>query len=66
MTLKDYIAAGLARGAYGSGMRQFMESYDFLLTPSVATPAFDVGRFHRLPTTATPGWHGRRSAIPST
>ena len=25
-------------------MRQFMQSYDFLLTPSVATPAFDVGR----------------------
>ena len=29
-------------------MRQFMERYDFLLTPSVATPAFDVGRLSPL------------------
>jgi len=42
--LKTYLQANAARGAYGSKMRQFMESYDFLLTPSVATPAFDVGR----------------------
>lgn len=42
LSLKEYLAANSARGAYGSGMRRFMESYDFLLTPSVATPAFEV------------------------
>ena len=44
LSLKAYLTANAARGAYGSGMRRFMEAYDFLLTPSVATPAFDVGR----------------------
>jgi aspartyl-tRNA(Asn)/glutamyl-tRNA(Gln) amidotransferase subunit A len=43
IALKDYLAANAARGAYGSAMRQFMERHDFILTPSVATPAFDVG-----------------------
>jgi aspartyl-tRNA(Asn)/glutamyl-tRNA(Gln) amidotransferase subunit A len=41
---KDYLSANLARGAYGSAMRQFMEKYDFLLTPQLATTAFDVDR----------------------
>jgi aspartyl-tRNA(Asn)/glutamyl-tRNA(Gln) amidotransferase subunit A len=41
--LKDYLAATLARGAYGSRLRQFMENYDFIVTPTTATPAFDVG-----------------------
>ncbi len=41
--LKTYLSANAARGAYGSRLRQFMEGYDFLLTPAVATPAFDVG-----------------------
>jgi aspartyl-tRNA(Asn)/glutamyl-tRNA(Gln) amidotransferase subunit A len=45
---KDYLAAMLARGAYGSAMRQFMERYDFLLTPQLATTAFDVGRLSPL------------------
>ena len=30
------------RGALGSQMRQFMERYDLLVTPSVAVPAFDI------------------------
>ncbi|MDE2465331.1 MAG: amidase [Alphaproteobacteria bacterium] len=42
--LKDYMAANLQRGAYGAGLRQFMESYDFLVTPSLATPAFETER----------------------
>ncbi|HTQ13361.1 MAG TPA: amidase [Rhizomicrobium sp.] len=42
--LRRYLKANLARGAYGSAMRQFMERHDFLLTPSVATPAFGVGQ----------------------
>lgn len=41
--LKTYLSANAARGAYGSKLRQFMERYDFLLTPSIATAAFDVG-----------------------
>jgi aspartyl-tRNA(Asn)/glutamyl-tRNA(Gln) amidotransferase subunit A len=45
---KTFMAANLARGAYGSQMRVFMETYDFMLTPSVATPAFDVGRLSPL------------------
>ena len=45
---KTYIAANLARGAYGSQMRVFMEKFDFILTPSVATPAFDVGQLSPL------------------
>ncbi len=40
---KQYLEAVAARGAYGSKMRQFMERYDFILTPSVATPAFATG-----------------------
>jgi aspartyl-tRNA(Asn)/glutamyl-tRNA(Gln) amidotransferase subunit A len=32
----------LRRGALGSHMRQFMQRFDLLVTPSVAVPAFDV------------------------
>jgi aspartyl-tRNA(Asn)/glutamyl-tRNA(Gln) amidotransferase subunit A len=32
----------LERGALGSQMRQFMQRYDLLVTPSVAIPAFDA------------------------
>ena len=32
----------LRRGALGSHMRQFMERFDLLVTPSVAVPAFDA------------------------
>jgi aspartyl-tRNA(Asn)/glutamyl-tRNA(Gln) amidotransferase subunit A len=32
----------LRRGALGSQMRQFMQSWDLLVTPSVAVPAFDA------------------------
>ncbi len=44
ISLKQYLSATQARGAYGSAMRQFMQLYDFLLTPAVATPAFDAGQ----------------------
>ncbi|MBN9558084.1 MAG: amidase [Alphaproteobacteria bacterium] len=43
-TKKQFIAANAARGVYGSRMRVFMENYDFLVTPTVATTAFDVGQ----------------------
>ena len=42
--LRDYIDANVARGAYASRMRVFMEQYDLLLTPSLAVTAFDVGK----------------------
>ncbi|TFZ05623.1 amidase [Ramlibacter henchirensis] len=32
----------MRRGALGSHMRQFMERYDLLVTPSVAVPAFEI------------------------
>jgi aspartyl-tRNA(Asn)/glutamyl-tRNA(Gln) amidotransferase subunit A len=40
---RDYIAANTARAAYASAMRVFFETYDYLLTPAVAVPAFDAG-----------------------
>jgi len=43
ISLKDYLAATLARGACGSRMRVFMQDYDFLVTPTLATAAFGVG-----------------------
>lgn len=42
--LRDYIDANVARGAYASKMRVFMEDYDLLLTPSLAVTAFEVGK----------------------
>lgn len=49
ISLKEYQSATMARGDYGSRMRQFMARYDFLLTPAVATPAFDAGQLSPLP-----------------
>ena len=46
--LKSYLAANAARGAYGSRLRQFMDRYDFILTPSTATVAFDIGQLSPL------------------
>lgn len=48
ISLKKYLDANAARGVYGSGMRQFMQRFDFLLTPTVATTAFDVGQLSPL------------------
>jgi aspartyl-tRNA(Asn)/glutamyl-tRNA(Gln) amidotransferase subunit A len=38
----DVQQLNLKRGALGSHMRQFMQKYDLLVTPSVAVPAFDA------------------------
>ena len=46
--LKSYLAATAVRGAYGSKLRQFMERYDFIVTPSTATTAFDTGQLSPL------------------
>jgi len=45
---RTFIGANLARGVYGSAMRVFMERYDFIVTPSVATTAFPVGQLSPL------------------
>lgn len=38
----DVQQMNLKRGALGSHMRQFMQQYDLLVTPSVSIPAFDA------------------------
>ncbi len=46
ISLRDYLNATAARGALGSRMRVWMQNYDFVVTPTVATPAFDTGRLN--------------------
>jgi aspartyl-tRNA(Asn)/glutamyl-tRNA(Gln) amidotransferase subunit A len=46
ISLRDYLNANAARGALGSRMRVWMERYDFIVTPAVATVAFDTGILH--------------------
>jgi aspartyl-tRNA(Asn)/glutamyl-tRNA(Gln) amidotransferase subunit A len=46
ISLRDYLNATAARGALGSRMRVWMQNYDFIVTPTVATAAFDTGRLH--------------------
>jgi aspartyl-tRNA(Asn)/glutamyl-tRNA(Gln) amidotransferase subunit A len=43
ITLDDYQDAVRERGLLGSQMRQFMEGYDLLVTPSLPIPAFEAG-----------------------
>lgn len=44
MTPEDYFDAVKARGALGTQMRQFMQKYDLLVTPTLPIPAFEVGK----------------------
>ena len=44
ITLDDYFDAVKARGALGTQMRQFMEKYDLLVTPTLPIPAFEAGK----------------------
>jgi aspartyl-tRNA(Asn)/glutamyl-tRNA(Gln) amidotransferase subunit A len=46
ISLRSYLDANTARGILGSRMRVWMEGYDFIVTPAVATPAFDTGILH--------------------
>ncbi len=46
ISLRSYLEANTARGVLGSRMRVWMQSYDFIVTPTVATPAFDTGILH--------------------
>ncbi len=42
LSLLDIQRLNLQRGALGSHMRQFMQRFDLLVTPSVAVPAFEA------------------------
>ena len=42
--LDDYLGAIKERGALGTKMRQFMERYDLLVTPTLPIPAFEAGK----------------------
>jgi aspartyl-tRNA(Asn)/glutamyl-tRNA(Gln) amidotransferase subunit A len=44
ITPEDYFDAVKARGALGTQMRQFMEKYDLLVTPTLPIPAFAAGK----------------------
>jgi aspartyl-tRNA(Asn)/glutamyl-tRNA(Gln) amidotransferase subunit A len=44
MTKRQFMDANAQRGTIGSKLRVFMENYDFIVTPSVATTAFGVGK----------------------
>jgi aspartyl-tRNA(Asn)/glutamyl-tRNA(Gln) amidotransferase subunit A len=47
--LRRFQEATMARLSYASAMRQFMEKFDFLLTPAVAVPAFEVEKISPWP-----------------
>jgi aspartyl-tRNA(Asn)/glutamyl-tRNA(Gln) amidotransferase subunit A len=46
ISLQGYLDANARRGALGSRMRAWMEGHDFIVTPTLATAAFDTGRLH--------------------
>ncbi len=54
--LDDYLGAVKERGALGSHMRQFMEKYDLLVTPTLPIPAFEAGRLSPGDADATGKW----------
>jgi aspartyl-tRNA(Asn)/glutamyl-tRNA(Gln) amidotransferase subunit A len=44
ITPEDYFDAVKARGALGTQMRQFMQTYDLLVTPTLPIAAFEAGK----------------------
>ena len=44
ISLRRFQEASMARLQYAGAMKQFMEKYDLLVTPTVAVTAFDVGK----------------------
>jgi aspartyl-tRNA(Asn)/glutamyl-tRNA(Gln) amidotransferase subunit A len=54
--LDDYLNAVKQRGALGSRMRQFMEGYDLLVTPTLPIPAFEAGRLSPADIDGTGKW----------
>jgi aspartyl-tRNA(Asn)/glutamyl-tRNA(Gln) amidotransferase subunit A len=49
ISLRRFQQATMARLAFASAMRQFMQTFDLLLTPAVAVPAFDAGKISPWP-----------------
>lgn len=43
LSLDDYLDAVRQRGQLGSAMRQFMQGFDLLVTPTLPIPAFEAG-----------------------
>ncbi len=41
----EYVKASLEQLEYWDGIRSFFEQYDLLLTPTVAVPPFELGKF---------------------
>ncbi len=56
ITLTDYLEAVQARGELGILMKQFHQTYDLLLTPSLSIPAFEVGKLTPEKTQETGAW----------
>ncbi len=56
ITLDDYLTAVKERGTLGGHMRQFMENYDLLVTPTLPIAAFEAGRLSPEDTGATGKW----------
>jgi len=56
ITLDDYQEAVRQRGLLGSRMRQFMERYDLLVTPTLPIPAFAAGKLSPAATDKTGKW----------
>jgi len=56
ITLDDYQDAVRMRGLLGSQMRQFMERYDLLVTPTLPIPAFEAGKLQPGATDKTSKW----------
>jgi aspartyl-tRNA(Asn)/glutamyl-tRNA(Gln) amidotransferase subunit A len=54
--LDDYLNAIKERGALGTKMRQFMERYDLLVTPTLPIPAFDAGKLSPADVDGTGKW----------
>ncbi len=56
ISLDHYLDATKARGALGSHMRQFMEPFDLLVTPTLPIAAFDAGRLSPADNDTTGKW----------
>ena len=56
ISLDDYAGAVKQRGLLGSQMRQFMENYDLLVTPTLPIPAFEAGKLAPATTDPSGKW----------
>ena len=56
ISLDDYAGAVKQRGLLSSQMRQFMENYDLLVTPTLPIPAFEAGKLAPATTDPSGKW----------